>query len=208
MKTIHLQTLATLALCVAVGGCEANKSRNPLSPTVAGPIAGVTITAPKPLEPVNNQTLTAGRGRHAADRERVDDAASARSGCRWRLPATAASRTRSTSPTRCRRGPADARRTRCRSRCRPPGHGTTGTFARSTAPTPASSRRRPASSCRTRSSSAIPTVAYPASGATIDTVTPDLTVTNGAATGSLAGPVSYRFDDRHRQQIRARWWRS
>ena len=71
MKTIHLQTLATLALCVVAVGCEANKSRNPLSPTVAGPIAGVTITAPKPLEPINNQTLTAGR-RHVADRERVD----------------------------------------------------------------------------------------------------------------------------------------
>ena len=39
-------TLALLAL-----GCEANKSANPLSPTVAGPIPGVEITAPTLLEP-------------------------------------------------------------------------------------------------------------------------------------------------------------
>ena len=60
MKTIYRKSLATLVLCVSLAGCEANKSRNPLSPTVAGPIEGVTITAPKALEPLNNQTLTAG----------------------------------------------------------------------------------------------------------------------------------------------------
>ncbi len=35
----------------ALAGCEAKKSSNPLSPSVAGPIAGVSITAPKLLEP-------------------------------------------------------------------------------------------------------------------------------------------------------------
>jgi hypothetical protein len=61
MKIIRPQMLATLALgALAVAGCESTKSRNPLSPTVAGPIEGVTITAPKPLEPANGQTLTAG----------------------------------------------------------------------------------------------------------------------------------------------------
>ena len=59
MNTRHL-TLAAMGLCaLTLVGCESSKSRNPLSPTVAGPIAGVTITAPKPLEPVNGQTLTA-----------------------------------------------------------------------------------------------------------------------------------------------------
>lgn len=38
-------------LCVVLAGCEAKKSENPLSPSVAGPIAGVEITAPKMLEP-------------------------------------------------------------------------------------------------------------------------------------------------------------
>jgi hypothetical protein len=37
--------------CLALVGCEAQKSSNPLSPSVAGPIAGVEITAPKMLEP-------------------------------------------------------------------------------------------------------------------------------------------------------------
>jgi len=47
---------ATAALCAALtfvfAGCEAKKSSNPLSPSVAGPIAGVNITAPKLVEPV------------------------------------------------------------------------------------------------------------------------------------------------------------
>ena len=61
MTIIHLRTCITLAFCaMTAAGCESNKSRNPLSPSVAGPIAGVTITAPKPLEPLNGQTITAG----------------------------------------------------------------------------------------------------------------------------------------------------
>lgn len=36
---------------VAGIACELTKTENPLSPTVAGPIPGVEITAPKPLEP-------------------------------------------------------------------------------------------------------------------------------------------------------------
>ena len=35
----------------ALAGCEAKKSSNPLSPSVAGPIAGVNITAPQLIEP-------------------------------------------------------------------------------------------------------------------------------------------------------------
>jgi hypothetical protein len=42
-----------------LAGCT-KKSENPLSPSVAGPIAGVSITAPKPLEPQHQQTLNAG----------------------------------------------------------------------------------------------------------------------------------------------------
>ena len=40
-------------------GCEAAKSANPTAPTVAGPIPGVSITAPKPLEPGVGATLVA-----------------------------------------------------------------------------------------------------------------------------------------------------
>ena len=55
---------AVLPLALLVTACEASKSSNPLSPTVAGPIPGVNISAPKPLEPngaqvaVDKQPLT------------------------------------------------------------------------------------------------------------------------------------------------------
>jgi hypothetical protein len=46
-------TAAALAAGLACGlaACEAKKSSNPLSPTVAGPIAGVSITTPQLIEP-------------------------------------------------------------------------------------------------------------------------------------------------------------
>ncbi len=44
-------TLGVLIASVGLAGCEASKSSNPLSPTVAGPIPGVDISAPKMLEP-------------------------------------------------------------------------------------------------------------------------------------------------------------
>lgn len=53
-----------LPLALLVTACETSKSSNPLSPTVAGPIPGVNISAPKPLEPngariaVDRQPLT------------------------------------------------------------------------------------------------------------------------------------------------------
>src|SRR3954466_16047457 len=39
-------------LSAVFAGCEAKKSSNPLSPSVAGPIPGVEITPPKLLEPL------------------------------------------------------------------------------------------------------------------------------------------------------------
>lgn len=51
---------AALAAVVCLVGCEATKSANPTAPTVAGPIPGVSITAPKPLEPGAGSTLTFG----------------------------------------------------------------------------------------------------------------------------------------------------
>ena len=38
-------------LMVGLAGCETAKSSNPTAPTVAGPIPGVTISAPVLLEP-------------------------------------------------------------------------------------------------------------------------------------------------------------
>ena len=45
------QVLAPAALLVTLIACEAQKSSNPLSPSVAGPIAGVDISAPVLLQP-------------------------------------------------------------------------------------------------------------------------------------------------------------
>ena len=50
---------AALVVSWTAGACT-KKSENPLSPSVAGPIAGVSITAPKLLEPQHQQTMNAG----------------------------------------------------------------------------------------------------------------------------------------------------
>ena len=50
-RTLCPATALPLLLAFALIGCEATKSENPLSPSVAGPIAGVEITAPRLLEP-------------------------------------------------------------------------------------------------------------------------------------------------------------
>ena len=57
-KTAHL-LVAALVVSWTAAGCT-KKSENPLSPTVAGPIGGVSITAPKLLEPQHQATLSAG----------------------------------------------------------------------------------------------------------------------------------------------------
>lgn len=49
----RLRLTCCLPLLVALVGCEATKSTNPLSPSVAGPIPGIDISAPKTLEPVS-----------------------------------------------------------------------------------------------------------------------------------------------------------
>lgn len=52
MKFRHpAATLLLAGLLAPLAACEAKKSETPLAPTVAGPIAGVEITAPRLLEP-------------------------------------------------------------------------------------------------------------------------------------------------------------
>lgn len=55
MFVVRAVGLGLVALVAA--GCQQSKSANPLSPDIAGPIPGVSITAPKPLEPAVGQTL-------------------------------------------------------------------------------------------------------------------------------------------------------
>ena len=44
-------------LAIFVAACEVEKSKSPLSPSVAGPIAGVEITAPRALEPAQGARI-------------------------------------------------------------------------------------------------------------------------------------------------------
>ncbi len=53
--------VACLPLFLSVSACELQKSENPLTPTVAGPIPGVEISAPKPLEPATGWQIPGAR---------------------------------------------------------------------------------------------------------------------------------------------------
>jgi len=60
MKAVLRRTLgpaAGFALIMGVAACETAKSSNPLSPTLAGPMEGVTFTPPRGLEPAANQQI-------------------------------------------------------------------------------------------------------------------------------------------------------
>src|SRR5436190_17229493 len=59
MSRLHpFKGLTALVEMLCIVGCEAAKSANPTAPSVAGPIPGVNITAPKPLEPYAGSQLT------------------------------------------------------------------------------------------------------------------------------------------------------
>ncbi|HEY2151718.1 MAG TPA: hypothetical protein VGH34_12985 [Vicinamibacterales bacterium] len=50
----RILAVGSLLVCaVALTACEASKSSNPLSPSVAGPIPGINITAPSTVDPQN-----------------------------------------------------------------------------------------------------------------------------------------------------------
>lgn len=54
-------SLAGLSALVAVAACEQVKSYTPLSPSIAGPIAGVTIDPPVPVAPTNGAEIPVGQ---------------------------------------------------------------------------------------------------------------------------------------------------
>jgi hypothetical protein len=59
MRKTAIQLAAALLVLGTAAACT-KKSENPLSPSVAGPIGGVSITAPKLLEPINQGTFPSG----------------------------------------------------------------------------------------------------------------------------------------------------
>jgi len=55
-RSLHF-AIAGLAAAFAATGCAGSKSANPLSASVAGPIPGVEITAPKPVNPAGGMKV-------------------------------------------------------------------------------------------------------------------------------------------------------
>ena len=53
----HFRLLTPLAVMLTLSACAASKSANPLSPSVAGPIPGVAITAPKVVSPASGSQV-------------------------------------------------------------------------------------------------------------------------------------------------------
>jgi hypothetical protein len=56
-RTSFLLAVPGAFLAMSLVGCQASKSANPTSPSVAGPIPGVNITAPKPLAPSEGSAI-------------------------------------------------------------------------------------------------------------------------------------------------------
>jgi phosphodiesterase/alkaline phosphatase D-like protein len=57
MRRRAVHAAALIAFVAVASGCDTAKSSNPTSPSVAGPIAGVSITVPKLLEPVASSEI-------------------------------------------------------------------------------------------------------------------------------------------------------
>ncbi|MCH2253250.1 MAG: hypothetical protein MK365_08825, partial [Vicinamibacterales bacterium] len=52
-----LKTVVLLAAAPMMVACDSEHSSNPLSPTIAGPLAGITITTPAAIQPVDGQLI-------------------------------------------------------------------------------------------------------------------------------------------------------
>ncbi len=194
MKTIHPQICVVLALCaLTAAGCESSKSRNPLSPTVAGPIEGVTITAPKPLEPANGQTLTAGGSLSLL----IENAATTGERPIWlQLELASDAGFQNKIHVADKMAPGSDGRTTYQLPVTLPAAGARY-FWRARALDGANTGEFSATASFVLQDPVqlgVPTLASPAVNAAVDSLTPDLTVVNGVASGPLAGPVSYRFD--------------
>jgi hypothetical protein len=56
-RVLFPATVVAVVSSFVIGACNAEKSSDPLSPTVAGPIPGVVITAPRIMEPPNGSKV-------------------------------------------------------------------------------------------------------------------------------------------------------
>ncbi len=56
------QLVILLAATTLIVACDSEKSTNPLSPSIAGPLAGITISSPTPVQPINGQLVAVDGG--------------------------------------------------------------------------------------------------------------------------------------------------
>ena len=59
MKPHGVRSLLLVSVLTVAGACETSKSSNPLEPSIAGPIPGVTITPPRLVEPAAGREIEA-----------------------------------------------------------------------------------------------------------------------------------------------------
>ena len=59
-RTFAARSVLVLALAAGLSGCETERSLNPLSPSIAGPIAGVTISSPTAVAPSGGLLIKVG----------------------------------------------------------------------------------------------------------------------------------------------------
>ena len=57
-----LQTVIVLVAATGMVACDSERSANPLSPNIAGPLAGITISAPTPVQPIDGRLIAVGDG--------------------------------------------------------------------------------------------------------------------------------------------------
>lgn len=178
---------------VLLAGCETSKSRNPLSPTVAGPIAGVAITTPRPLEPGNGLKITHGQ----AVTLLFESAATTGERTVYMQVEIASDATfQNKVHVADKIAPGEGGRTSYQVPIALQAGGTRYYW-----------RARGLDGANTGEYSAVatfemidpvvidaPTLASPVNGTVVDTLTPEFTVVNGRATGPVAGPVQYRFE--------------
>ena len=202
MKRLR-RLLLVAAACSCAAGCEVEKSENPLSPTVAGPIPGVEITAPKPLEPGSGAQISGDKQpvtlllENASSNGATAAELHLRSGHRRRLHATRS------SPAKASR-PATTAAPRCGCPTRSaPAAATTGAPRRRTAPTPAPIRRRRRSTSSRRSSFDKPTPMSPINNEQVSSQSaPEFEFGNAPRAGH-AGSSRLRHRGRDQRHVRA-----
>ena len=198
-----------LRLCIGVlvlaplVACESTKSANPLSPTVAGPIPGVNITPPKPLEPGNGWKLNPAKQPVTLLLENASSNGVRPLSYVFEVATDAAFGAKVFSKTGVAPGPAG--RTSLQVSSLAAGRTITGVRVPRTGPTPGHSRTRWRSCCCRRSRFERPVPVSPVRGETVGVVA-ELRFKNAPRSGPV-GAISYSLEVSRNEGFTAVVWR-